>query len=132
MITVLNPIDWRDLQEQVANILHQCRFKVEVGKRMQSVRGHVEIDVYAEEIVQGRKYTVVCECKNWKADIPQTVVHAFRTVVADIGANVGFLITTSRFQSGAFAASGMTNIKLLDWPGFQNEFEETWYSKHFV
>src|SRR5437879_3193676 len=97
MITAINPVEWRDLQDQVADILHKCRFEDEVEKKIEGVRGVVEIDVYAEEIIQGRKYTVVCECKHWKTDIPQTVVHAFRTVVTDICANAGFLITTSRF-----------------------------------
>jgi restriction system protein len=131
MITVTSPTDWRDLQEQVANILHQCRFKVEVEKRIESVRGTVEVDVYAEEVIQGRKYTVVCECKHWQARVPQTVVHAFRTVAADVGANVGYVITTSDFQSGALATSKLTNIKLLNWQSFQDEFEDTWYGQHF-
>jgi len=40
-----DPSDWRDLQEQVADIFHKCRFKVEVEKTIESARGKVEVDV---------------------------------------------------------------------------------------
>src|SRR5687767_1092177 len=100
MITANDPSDWHDLQLQVADILHKCRFNVEVEKRAQGIRGHIEIDVYAEETIQGRRYVVACECKHWKAAIPRTAIHAFRTVVADIGANIGYVITTSKYQPG--------------------------------
>ena len=116
-----DPSDWRDLQEHVADIFHKCRFKVEVEKTIESARGKVEVDVYAEETIQGRRHIIMCECKHWKANISQTVVHAFRTVVADTAANVGFIITTSNYQPGAIAASVLTNIRLRDWRGFQKD-----------
>jgi restriction system protein len=130
MITSTTPADWQELQEQVATILRECSFAVEVEKTVRTVRGETEIDVYAEETVKGRKYVILCECKHWKARVPQTVIHAFRTTMADVGANAGYVISSSGFQAGAFATSELTNLELVTWPEFQAKFEESWL-EHF-
>jgi hypothetical protein len=131
MITKKIPDNWRDLQSKVAEILERCGFKVEIEKRIITVRGTVEIDVYAEEIINGRKNVIICECKNWKQNIPQNVIHGFRTIASDIGCNTGYIITTSDFQSGSKKANEFTNIELLTWEEFQNFFFESWYSNYF-
>lgn len=100
-------------------------------KRVQTVRGDVQLDVYADEEVHGRSYSIICECKHWKLRVPQNVIHAFRTVVTDIGANIGYIVSLSGFQQGAFKASDLTNIKLVTWEEFQNTFERTWLGEYF-
>lgn len=42
------PNDWKELQNFVAEILIECGYKVDIEKTIQTVRGSVEIDVYAE------------------------------------------------------------------------------------
>jgi restriction system protein len=125
------PLTWRDLQRETGRVLTECGFDVEIEKTVATVRGEVEIDVYAEETVKGRKYQLLCECKFWKRRVPQSAIHGFRTVVADIGANVGYPISLRGFQSGAFAASELTNLELVTWQQFQDAFEETWYEHYF-
>lgn len=131
MITTTYPATWEDLQREVARILAECGFTVELEKRVTTVRGEVEVDVFAQETVKGRTYKILCECKHWKRRVPQAAIHSFRTVVSDIGANLGYLISLHGFQSGAFAASELTNIQLVTWEQFQNVFEETWYEQYF-
>lgn len=130
-ITSQTPANWNDLQDKVAEILTQCGFDAGKEQVIESVRGKVEIDVFAEELVKGRKYTILCECKYWKSKIPQAVIHGFRTVVNDIGANIGYIITTSDFQSGAKLSSLNTNVELLSWENFQLLFFESWYETFF-
>lgn len=132
MITSTLPTTWQDLQTEAARILEECGFTVELEKKIETVRGEVEIDVYAEEIVKGRKYRILCECKHWKSKVPQQIIHGFRTVVADIGANVGYIISLNGFQSGAFSAAELTNLELVTWEQFQTAFAETWYDAFFV
>jgi restriction system protein len=132
MITSETPRDWRALQQEVASILQQCGFEVDVEKKVRTVRGEVEIDVYAEETVTGRKYVILCECKHWASRVPQSVVHSFRTTVADIGANVGYVVSTNGFQAGAYAASELTNVRLTNWQEFQAAFRESWLEEHFL
>ena len=131
MITERAPETWQDLQNHVANILRECGLTVEVEKTVATVRGEVEIDVYAEEMIKGRKHTILCECKHWKSRVPQSVIHGFRTVVADIGANIGYLISMNGFQAGSFSAAELTNIELVTWEQFQDQFELTWYDEYF-
>ncbi len=58
--------------------------------------------------------------------MPKTVVHAFRTVVTDDGANIGFMISRSGFQKGAYEAAEKSNVHLVDWYEFQALFLERW------
>ncbi|RKE77971.1 restriction endonuclease [Chryseobacterium sp. AG363] len=130
-ITRTKPNSWQDLQIKVAQILERCGFEVTIEKKIKTVRGTVEVDVYADEIINGRNYVILCECKYWGTNIPQTTIHGFRTVISEIGANIGYVITTSNFQSGAKEASANTNLILLTWESFQETFFESWYSKYF-
>jgi restriction system protein len=43
------PKGWRDLQNQVGQILQECGLDCEIEKNIQTVRGDVVIDVYAED-----------------------------------------------------------------------------------
>ena len=63
---------------------------------------------------------------------PQSVVHSFRTVVADVGANTGYVVSKSGFQSGAYKAAEYTNVELLTWSEFQEAFEVQWYWEYLT
>ncbi|MBO6549321.1 MAG: restriction endonuclease [Rhizobiales bacterium] len=130
MITQNEPATWQDLQTWTAQILNECGIQAQTEITLKSVRGEVEIDVLAIENVQGREHKVLVECKNWKAKVPKNVVHGFRTVVNDIGANVGYIISKAGFQSGAYEAAENTNIKLMTWWEFMEAFEDQWYWNH--
>jgi restriction system protein len=131
LITTSSPQDWKDLQNKVSEILGQCGFIVETEKKTKTARGQVELDVYAEETIKGRKYSIICECKYWKSNIPQNVIHGFRTVINDLGCNIGYVITTSDFQSGSINTTEYTNVELLTWENFQLKFFESWYESYF-
>ena len=132
MITTEVPADWRSLQDEVGRILVEGGFSVEIEKTIQTVRGQVEVDVVAEESVAGRQYTIFCECKHWKKNVPQNVIHGFRTVVADAGANIGYIVSSGGFQSGVFTAAELTNIRLVTWEQFQLEFEKSWIDNYLL
>lgn len=120
------PKDWQDLQRRVAQILQECGFETVVEKGIQTVRGVVNVDVYAEDSSQDPKTTYLCECKHWQSAVSKTIVHAFRTVVTDYGANWGFIISSGGFQSGAFEAAVKSNLRLLTWDEFQELFVDRW------
>lgn len=132
MITEKLPSDWRDLQQLVATVLAECGFSVEVERPTRTVRGTKEVDVYAEELHRGRKSIVLCECKHWNVRVPQDVVHSFLTIVGGTGANVGYIVGSSGFQSGALESAELTNIRLVTWQEFQREFEHQWIEEHLV
>lgn len=131
MITNIVPNKWQDLQEKVGEILSECGFDAKTEQEIDTVRGKVEIDVIAKEEINGRVYSIICECKRWKSNIPQNVIHSFRTVMDDLGSNKGYIITTSDFQPGSRKAVENTNIELLNWEEFQDIFLESWYLNYF-
>ena len=120
------PNDWRELQNKVAQILEECRFLVDIEKDIQTVRGSVNVDVFAQDIAHQPINTYICECKHWQSAVPKTVVHAFRTIVNDYGANWGFVISSGGFQKGAYEAAMRSNVKLLNWSEFQEIFINRW------
>jgi len=132
IITRAIPSDWKDLQQQVAQILEECGLETYVGRTIETVRGTVEIDVYAEDEEQKPAVTYLCECKRWKSSIPKTIVHSFRTVVNDYGANFGFIICSKNFQRGAYEAAEKSNVRLLTWIEFQELFVERWINTYML
>lgn len=127
-----NPNTWQDLQQQVHQILNECGFESEVEKRLDTVRGTVTIDVYARDPSSQPPVVYLCECKHWHSRVPQGVVHSFRTVVTDYGANWGFIISSNGFQSGAHEAAANSNVKLLTWNEFQTVFADKWVEEYMI
>ena len=84
------------------------------------------MDVHALDRASTPEVTYICECKNWATPVTKTIVHGFRTVVADAGAHLGYIVSRSGFQSGAFAAAQNSNIRLVTWGEFQGVFLERW------
>ncbi|WP_431605167.1 restriction endonuclease [Acinetobacter johnsonii] len=58
------------------------------------------------------------ECKNWKTNIPKEKVLALRSIVEDIGAHRGFIVSNKGFQSGAALLHKHSKAKLL--PSYLN------------
>ncbi len=120
------PNSWQDLELIVTKILNQCGFDAERGKQISTVRGTVDIDVFAKDNNSTPSSEYLIECKYWKTNIPQTVIHSLRTTVNDYGAQHGLIIARNGFQSGAHEAIKNTNIRLLSWNEFLSSFENRW------
>jgi hypothetical protein len=104
----------------------------ELATDLQTVRGKVEVDVFATDSSVAPSATYLCECKRWTSRVPKAEVKSFRTDVADFGANYGLFISSCGFQSGAHDVVENTNVRLLDWQGFQDLFMERWCSRYWV
>jgi len=126
MIFEKNPRDWKDLQKLTAKVFSELGCSVEVEKTIQTARGKVEVDVFVEDPTYSPPLSILCECKYWSAPIPKTIIHAFRTVVADFGGNRGYVISKVGFQSGAREAVKNSNIELVNWLEFQAIFSKRW------
>lgn len=124
-ITHKIPNNWKELESMTAEIFNNAGYYAIPHHTITTVRGKKEIDVY----VYPRKELdpiILCECKFWKKPVNQEVVHSFRTVVQDSGAGLGFIITKSGFQSGAYSAAEFSNVKLVTWDEFLEFFLEDW------
>ncbi len=126
------PETWKDLQNEVGQILRECGFCAKVNKGIKIVRGKVKIDVYAKDYSRIPEIEYLVECKHWKTRVPQTIAHAFRTVVSDFGANVGVIVSSVGFQRGAFDTVKKSPVKLVNWKEFQDLFVNVWIEKYFT
>jgi hypothetical protein len=126
MIIEREPQDWHELQNLVAKIFDELGCIAEINKTIETVRGRVAVDVLVQDPSHTPPLLFLCECKYWSSSVPKTVVHAFRTVVSDFGANRGFLISKLGFQSGAIEAAHNSSVELMTWAEFQNIFFDRW------
>jgi hypothetical protein len=110
----------------VGQLFAETGCDVRIAVTIETVRGHKEIDVHVQDddIVPPALY--LCECKYWKRAVPQEIVHSFRTVLDDVGAHRGFIISVAGFQQGAYEASKNTNIDLLSFAELQRIFFDRW------
>ncbi len=105
--------DWRAFQERVAARFRQIPgCSVSVGELLHGARiGTVETDVVARFGVfsmsgfglrrSSIEFTVVVECKLWRKRVPQEKLFALKTIVEDVGAAYGILVSEVGVQSGA-------------------------------
>jgi len=121
------PNDWEDLEEKVCQIFREAGCLAARRRTLKTVRGSVDVDVLVEDTTRRPHALILCECKNWNRKVPRTVVHAFRTVVHDSGATLGFIISERGFQPGAKAAAEKSNIRLVTWKEFQEEMYDRWF-----
>ena len=127
MIFSDSPSSWQELEQRVCQILEECGSIAERSKNLVLPRGTVTVDVHAVDKTREPSLIIICECKHWRTRVSQSVVHAFRTVVAESGAHLGLLISVRGFQSGAVNASASSNVELLSWDEFQARFYERWF-----
>lgn len=130
MLPIYNkePSDWKDLQDKVAKIFSDIGYETQTEKTIALVRGSVEVDVFAKKNKARTEAIYVSECKFWSNPIPKQIVHAFRTIVSDYNIQAGYIISKVGFQKGAIEAAINTNVYLMTFEEFQEEFFEEWLS----
>lgn len=126
------PAKWQDLQRGVSLLFNEVGIKAEVGRKFNTPRGTVEIDVYAVDETNTDNIRYIVECKNWNKTVPQEKVHAFTTVMHEVGANIGFLISKKGLQPGARAYIKNTNIVGLTYSELQSRYFADWSKNFFV
>lgn len=131
LITSERPQTWQHLQDLVCKYLNEAGYQAESPKTIETVRGEVEVDVFASaknELIR----TFICECKYWNTAVPKEKIHAFRTVVQDSGAMLGIFIAKEGYQSGAIEAAHCSNVLLKDWPSFVHLIEDQWLLQRLI
>jgi hypothetical protein len=132
MIYPSDPSSWQDLEEKAASILATVGMESVRNAQVDTVRGAVNVDVVGRDLSVTPALLYLVECKHWSLPVPKTVVHAFRTVVADAGAHVGIIISSRGFQSGAHDAARSANLFLVNWHDFQEMFINRWKAGRYA
>jgi len=132
MIDNPDPKTWQDLQKNVCKIFNEIGLDAEIGKKAKTPRGEVELDVFAIDQYSVDKIEYIVECKNWNKKVPQEKVHAFTTVMHEVGANIGFIISKKGLQKGAEKYTRNTNIQGLTFSEFQQRYLNMWWIRYFI
>jgi hypothetical protein len=104
---------WEQYQHQAAGLLRELGFSAEVDTRLTEANGAAHaIDVAARRTVAGVNLLWIVECKLWDKPVPMEKVLALRSLVLDLGADRGLLMSESGFQSGAIRTAIQKNITL--------------------
>ena len=104
--------NWYNFQEEICAYFNSIGTDAKTNQTIQGVRTRHDIDVFVKTKFLGEDMIWIIEAKDWQTNIPKEKVLALRTIVDDIGADRGFIISQKGFQSGAYEASQNTNIKL--------------------
>ena len=105
-------MQWSEYQIKAAEFFSSLGLKSEIECRVEGARGVHVVDVYASGSYGGIAFNWVVECKAWKSNIPKEKVMALSSIVQDVGADRGFLLSEIGFQSGALLAARSSNITL--------------------
>lgn len=103
---------WRQYQIEVAEFFRALGLSASVDETVEGVRTKHDIDVLVVSRHAGIEVVWLVECKDWKTRVPKEKVLAFREIVKDVGADRGFFMAESGYQSGALEAARYTNIQL--------------------
>jgi hypothetical protein len=116
--------DWRKYQTDAATYFRAIGLKAEVDAKIQGARGTHRIDVFVTGKMYGFAIRWIIECKNWSTSIPKEKILALQSIVQDVGADRGVLLSEVGFQSGAIRVSGNTNITLTSLADLRANAEE--------
>lgn len=118
-------VAWKQYQEDAANFFRSLGYSSTVEESVTGVRGEHKIDVLVEGKIHGIDFVWIVECKHWKDNIPKEKVMALMSIVQDVGADKGFLLSEVEFQSGAIRASSKSNITLTSIADLSSEARES-------
>jgi len=117
-------MNWRQYQEQTADFFRSLGCQADVEARVPGARAEHKVDVWVRFRKFGLEANWVVECKYWNSRVTKEKVLVLRSVVEDVGADRGLLISVAGFQTGAVRASERTNITLTDLEGLKETAQE--------
>lgn len=116
--------DWFQFQENICEHFLSIGAEAKTNVTVAGVRTNHDIDILVKTKFLGEDLTWVIEAKKWKHKVNKLQVLGLRTIVDDIGADRGFIISEVGFQSGAIEATSNTNIRLKTFAELQRDTRE--------
>ncbi|MEK6327994.1 MAG: restriction endonuclease [Actinomycetota bacterium] len=107
-------VDWREYQEEAGSFFRSLGMDAVVEESIKGARSSHDVDVAVRFTAFGVQQLWVVECKLWKEAVDKSQVLVLKGVLDDIGADRGFLLSESSFQSGAVTAARMSRITLTN------------------
>lgn len=112
-------MNWRQYQEETAEFFRNLGCEADVEEKVSGSRADHKIDVWVRFKKFGLETKWVVECKHWNSSVTKEKVLVLRSVVEDVGADRGILISAGGYQRGAIRAAEKTNVTLTDRDGLK-------------
>ena len=126
--------NWHKFQEQIKEHFESLGANARTNIKIQGARASHDIDVLVNPKFLGKEMTWIVEAKDWSTNIPKEKVMALLSIVQDLGADRGFIISNKGFQKGAINCVKNTNITLANFEEFKEstkDFVNTEVIKHY-
>ncbi|MCY3814371.1 MAG: restriction endonuclease [Gammaproteobacteria bacterium] len=104
--------DWLEYQEEVAGLFRSLGLSAATNQSVAGVRTAHNVDVVVRSKHAGIDQLWLIECKRWNKPVSKDTVLTLRSIVNDAGADRGFMMAESGYQSGAIEAARLTNVTL--------------------
>lgn len=104
--------NWHNFQEEICSYFNSIGAEAKTNQTIKGVRTQHDIDVLVKTKFLGEDVVWIIEAKDWQTNVPKEKVFALRSIVEDIGADRGFIISQKGFQKGAYEAAKNSNVKL--------------------
>lgn len=117
-------MNWRRYQEETAEFFRSLGCEADIEAKVSGVRAGHKIDVWVRFRKFGLETRWVIECKHWNSSVTKEKVLVLRSIVEDVGADRGILISSSGYQSGAVRAAEKTNVTLTDLDGLKETAQQ--------
>lgn len=115
---------WKAYQKEAASFFRKLGLDAETDVQTTGARGTNKLDVTVNGSVGGLPFRWIVECKHWKRNVPKEKAQAFLTVVQNVGADRGYLLSEKGFQSGAMDVVRHTNVHLGSISALKADTEE--------
>jgi hypothetical protein len=103
---------WKGYQEETAAYYRDLGLSAETDAPLEGARAHHKADVAVRGQQPGVEFLWIVECKYWNRSVDKSVVSTLMTIVQDVGADRGIILSKRGFQAGATAQARNTNITL--------------------
>ncbi|MFQ5751718.1 MAG: restriction endonuclease [bacterium] len=103
---------WQEYEKTVYDLFRSTGHRCQRDVIMPGARGSHQIDIVVSLSEPIGHHQWLVECKHWQRPVGKRDVHSFKTVIDDIGADHGYLLSEKGFQKGATEMARMLNISL--------------------
>ncbi|MEU1551043.1 restriction endonuclease [Nocardia sp. NPDC005745] len=103
---------WKNYEDETAAFYRTLGFETRTGEKLNGARGTHKIDVTVRGSRAGMQFLWVVECKHWRRRVTKEKVAALLSIVQDVGADRGIMLSESGFQAGAPRMAQSSNISL--------------------
>jgi Restriction endonuclease len=106
-------LTWQEYQTLASASFEAMGCSVAVDGRLQGARSAHDIDVVVRFTRWGIDQLWIVECKHQRRKVTKSAVETLKSIVSDVGADKGFLLSESGFQPAATASADKTSLSLL-------------------